>query len=182
MRQELIERARRGDREAFGQLAAHDIDRLHAIARLILGDPSLAEDAVQEALIRCWRQLPKLRDIASFDGWQYRILLNAAADESGRRRRFVANVQHLRLEPNVTDETRSVADREQLERGFRRLSVEHRAVVVLHHYAGLPLPEVATALGIPLGTAKSRYHYAMAALRAGLDADARLAGVQGARA
>jgi len=182
MRQELIERARRGDREAFGQLAVQDIDRLHAVARLILRDSALAEDAVQEALIRAWRHLPKLRDITSYDGWLYRILTRAAADESGRRRRFVANVQNLQLEPNVADETRSVVDREELERGFRRLSLEHRAVVVLHHYAGLPLPEVAAALGIRPGTATSRYHYAMAALRAGLDADARLTGAEGVRA
>ena len=85
MRQDLIERARQGDREAFGQLAALEIDRLHAIARLILRDAYLAEDAVQEALIRCWRQLPKLRDVATFDGWLYRILVRAAADEFGRR-------------------------------------------------------------------------------------------------
>ena len=181
MRQDLIERARRGDREAFGQLAAQDIDRLHAIARLILGDSHLAEDAVQEALIRCWRELPKLRDVASFDGWLYRILTRAAADESGRRRRFAANVQNVRQEPNVADETPGVADREELERGFRQLSLDHRAVVVLHHYAGLPLPQVAEALGIRPGTAKSRYHYAMASLRAALEAETRLVGTQGVR-
>src|SRR5687768_7713072 len=165
MRQELIERARRGDRDAFGQLAAQDIDRLHAVARLILRDPHLAEDAVQEALIRCWRQLPKLRDVASFDGWLYRILVHAAADQSARRRRFTGTVQNLQLEPISSDETAAVADRDELDQGFRRLSVEHRAVIVLHHYADLPLPQVAEVLGIRVGTAKSRYHYAMQALR-----------------
>jgi RNA polymerase sigma-70 factor (ECF subfamily) len=179
MRHDLIERAKRGDRDAFGQLAAQDIDRLHAIARLILRDADLAEDAVQEALIRCWKRLPKLRDVAAFDGWLYRILIRAAADESSRRRRFAASVQNVRVEPNVRDETRRVVDRDELETGFRRLSLDHRAVVVLHHYAGLPLPEVAAALGIRPGTAKSRYHYAMASLRASLEADARLAGAEG---
>src|SRR5215210_3453771 len=135
MRQQLIERAMRGDQDAFGQLAAQDIDRLHAVARLILRDPHLAEDAVQEALIRCWRQLPKLRDVASFDGWLYRILVRAAADQSASRRRFTGSVQSLRLEPNTPDQTRAVADRDQLDQGFRRLSLEHRTVVVLHHYA-----------------------------------------------
>ena len=174
MRLELIERARRGDREAFAQLAAQDIDRLHAIASLILRDPHLAEDAVQEALIRCWRQLPKLRDVASFDGWLYRILVHAAADQSGSRRRFAATVQNLRSEPNVADETRGVADREELDRAFEQLSVEHRAVVVLHQYADLPMPQVAEALGIRLGTAKSRYHYAISSMRAALDAEVRV--------
>ena len=174
MRQELIERARRGDREAFGQLAAGEVDRLHAIARLVLRDPDLADDAVQEALVRCWRQLPKLRDIERFDGWLYRILMRAAADEHGRRRRHDGSVRTIRMEPAVGDGAGDRADRDELEGGFQHLSIDHRAVVVLHHYVGLPLPEVASALGIPPGTAKSRYHYAMKALRAALEADARV--------
>ncbi len=174
MRQELIERARLGDREAFGQLAAGEVDRLHAIARLVLRDPNLAEDAVQESLVRCWRQLPKLRDVERFDGWLYRILMRATADEYGRRRRHDGSVRTIRMEPAVGDGAADRADRDELEGGFQRLSIDHRAVVVLHHYAGLPLPEVAAALGIPPGTAKSRYHYAMKALRAALEADARV--------
>jgi RNA polymerase sigma-70 factor (ECF subfamily) len=173
MRQELVERARRGDRDAFGQLAAAQVDRLNAVARLILRDPDLAQDAVQEALVRCWRQLPKLRDVNHFDGWLYRILVRAATDEIVRRRRFEATVRAISVEPSVADDTRTLADRDLLERGFARLSVDHRAVVVLHHFLGMPLPEVASILGIPPGTAKSRHHYAMGALRAALEADAR---------
>jgi RNA polymerase sigma-70 factor (ECF subfamily) len=176
MRRDLVERARHGDRDAFGQLAAGEIGRLLVIARLVLRDPDLAEDAVQEALVRCWRQLPKLRDVDRFDGWLYRILMRAAADEFGRRRRFEASVQNVVTEPRVADAAAHIADRDQLEQGFRRLSLDHRAIVVLHHYVGLALPEAAAALGIPPGTAKSRYHYAMSALRASLDADGRLAG------
>ena len=173
MRADLVERARSGDREAFGQLAAAEVDRLLAIARLILRDPDLAEDAVQEALVRCWRQLPRLRDVDRFDGWLYRILVNAAADESKRRRRFETTVQVIRVEPAIGDDVEAIVDREQLEQGFRRLSIEHRTVVVLHHYLGLPLTEIAATLGIPSGTAKSRYHYAMSALRAALEAEGR---------
>lgn len=173
MREELVERARRGDREAFGQLAAGEVDRLHQIARLVLRDPYLAEDAVQEALVRCWRQLPKLRDVDRFDGWLYRILVRAAADEVQRRRRFQASVEMMTIEPSVGDDASQRADRDQLERGFRRLSIDHRAIVVLHHYLGLPMPEAADWLGIPIGTAKSRYHYAMTALRAALEAEER---------
>jgi len=174
MRQDLVERAKRGDREAFGQLAAGEVDHLHAIARLVLRDPDLAEDAVQEALVRCWRQLPKLRDVERFDAWLYRILMRATANEFGRRRRHERAVLSIRMEPAMGDSASDLADRDQLEGGFRHLSIDHRAVVVLHHYAGLPLPEVAAALGIPPGTAKSRYHYAMAALRAALEADERV--------
>jgi RNA polymerase sigma-70 factor, ECF subfamily len=172
-RDDLVERARRGDRDAFARLAAREVDRLHAIASLILRDPDLAEDAAQEALIRCWRKLPSLRDLERFDAWLYRILMHAAADEYGRRRRFEASVQRLDLEPIAPNGERGLADRDELERGFRRLSLDHRAVVVLHHFIGLTLPEVAAALGIPAGTAKSRYHYAIAALRAAIEADAR---------
>ncbi len=174
MRQQLVERARRGDRDAFALLAAGEVDHLHAIARLVLRDPHLAEDAVQEALVRCWRQLPKLRDVERFDAWLYRILIRAATDEYGRRRRHEATVQAIAMEPSVADGAGDLADRDELEAGFRHLSIDHRAIVVLHHYAGLPLPEVAAALGIPPGTAKSRYHYAMSALRAALEADARV--------
>jgi RNA polymerase sigma-70 factor (ECF subfamily) len=174
MRNDLVERARRGDREAFGELAAGEVDRLSAIARLILRDADLADDAAQEALVRCWRQLPKLRDVDKFDGWIYRILVRAAFDEVRRRRRFDVAVESVRDEPAIGDRSAELADREALERGFRRLSLDHRAVVVLHHYVGLALPEVAEALGIPAGTAKSRLHYGMAALRAALEADARL--------
>ena len=173
MRQDLVERARRGDREAFGDLAAGEIERLLTVARLVLRDPDLAEDAVQEALVRCWRQLPKLRDTGRFDGWIYRILMRTAADEASRRRRHFASVQELRAEPRVADNAATIADRDQLERGFRRLTLDHRAVIVLHHYLGLPLAEVAVTLGLPPGTAKSRYHYAMSALRASLEAEGR---------
>jgi RNA polymerase sigma-70 factor (ECF subfamily) len=174
MRDDLVERARRGDREAFGQLAAGEVDRLHAIASLVLRDPDLAEDVAQEALIRCWQKLPSLRDVGRFDAWLYRILIRAAADEYGRRRRYEASVQRVELEPGSANAERSLADRDELERGFRRLSIDHRAVVVLHHFVGLTLPETAAALGIAPGTAKSRNHYAMAALRAAIEADARV--------
>ncbi|HEX5015294.1 MAG TPA: RNA polymerase sigma factor [Candidatus Limnocylindrales bacterium] len=173
MRDQLIERAKAGDREAFGQLAAGEVDRLHAIARLILRDPELARDATQEALIRCWRQLPQLRDVARFDGWLNRILVNAATDESRRNRRYEASVRSLGVATVVPDAAQGVADREQLERGFRRLKLEQRIVIVLHHYAGLTLDEVAAAIAVPPGTARTRYYQAISNLRAALDADAR---------
>jgi RNA polymerase sigma-70 factor, ECF subfamily len=173
-RLELIDRSRKGDREAFAELAASEIERLYAIASLMLRDTYLAQDAVQETLMRCWRQLPSLRDVANFESWLYRILVRAAATEGSRQRRFKANVQALHAEPPVDDVSLAVAERERLERAFDRLSIDHRAVVVLRYYADLALEDVALALDIPLGTAKSRHHYAMAELRSALEAEARL--------
>jgi len=169
----LVEAARDGDHEAFEVLAAAAVDRLYAIARLVLRDTHDAEDAVQATLIGAWRHLPKLRDVDKFDAWLHRLLVNACADERRHRRRFEAHIQVVSAEPSIADGTSGLADREQLERGFRRLKPEHRVVVVLHYYLGLPFQDIAELLGIPIGTAKSRAHYATEILRAALEADAR---------
>ena len=168
-----VERARSGDREAFDLLAASVVDRLYAIARLVLRDSDRAEDAVQEALVRCWRDLPALRDATKFDAWLRRLLMRAITDEFRTDRRQRAAITILRLEPSVPDEAGALAVREQLDRGFRRLTIDHRAVIVLRLYLGLSLDETASTLGIPVGTAKSRLHYATEAMRVALEADAR---------
>jgi RNA polymerase sigma-70 factor (ECF subfamily) len=173
VRQDLVEQARHGDREAFDVLMHEVIDRLYAIARLVAQDTDIAEDAVQDALVRCWRDLPTLRDATRFEPWLRRLLLNSVAEQFRGRRRFEATVKILRVEPSVGDAAADLADRDELQRAFRTLSIEHRTIVVLHHYLGLSVAEAATSLGIPSGTAKSRLHYAMDALRATLDSDAR---------
>jgi RNA polymerase sigma-70 factor, ECF subfamily len=170
----LVVRAQRGDKEAYADLAFRIADRFLAVARRILRDIDLAEDATQQALLSIWQDLPQLRDPARFEAWSYRILLRACYAEGRKQRRWAPN---LRLLPD-DDPTRGdgmsvVVDRDQLEGGFSRLSFDHRAVVVLHHYADLPIDRVAELLGIPVGTAHSRLHYAMRGLRAALDADAR---------
>jgi RNA polymerase sigma-70 factor (ECF subfamily) len=168
-----VERAQEGDREAFAVLAAGTIDRLYAIARATLRDVDRAEDAVQETLVRCWRDLPSLRDPDRFEAWQRTMLMRAIADEFRRGRRFEAHVQALHAEPVHPDAVAALADRDELDRGFRRLAPDQRAILVLRHFQGLTLPEIAEALGIPEGTAKSRLHYAMEAMRGALEADAR---------
>ena len=174
MQQELVERARRGDHDAFAALAGAAIFRLDAAARLILRDPDQAKDAVQETLVRAWRDLPTLRSPDRFDAWLHRLLYRACIDEARRLRRHRVDVELTPIDsPLVGDMTSSITDRDQLERGFSRLEPEARALIVLHHYLDLPLPEVAIALGIPLGTAKSRLHRALESMRAALDADAR---------
>jgi RNA polymerase sigma factor (sigma-70 family) len=175
----VVEAARSGDHEAFEALAVAAGDRLYGIAFLILRDRQRAEDAVQETLVHAWRELPSLRDADRFDGWLYRLVVNACADEGRHQRRWSAEVRMIRSEPITPDGANSLADRDQLERGFRRLKPDQRSVVVLHFYIGLSVPEIAEALGIPSGTVKSRLHYATETLRAALEADARGAVAQG---
>jgi len=174
MDSDLVVRAQRGDDQAFASLAVAVGDRLHAVAHRILRDADLAEDATQQALLTIWRDLPQLRDPARFEAWSYRLLVRACYAEGRRTRRWAPNLRLLPAdEPTGPEGLTLVVDRDQLERGFRRLSIDHRAVVVLHHYLDLTLDEVAETLGVPVGTVRSRLHHAMRGLRAALDADAR---------
>jgi RNA polymerase sigma-70 factor, ECF subfamily len=170
---DLVDRAQRGDREAFSVLAGGAVDRLYGIARNILRDAELAEDATQEALVRAWRDLPALRDAERFDAWLYRLLVNACADVGRRRRRWRAEITVVSTEPSELDRATELADRDELERGLRRLTDAQRGVLVMSFYLGLSHAELAEILGIPVGTAKSRLHYAIEALRAALAADER---------
>jgi len=178
MHRALVDRAKQGDEDAFAALTSATGDRCMAIAYRILRDVDLAEDAVQTAFVAAWRELRALRDPERFEAWLHRLLVNACYAEARRRQRRTTSL--FALTPDgafAADEILSVNNRDQLERGFRRLPPEQRAVLVFHHYLGLTLPEVADRLGIPVGTAKSRLHYASAALRAALEADARLPGI-----
>lgn len=171
MDRDLVERAQRADREAFAVLVHQDGDSLYAVAFRILRDTGLAEDALQNALVLAWRRLPKLRDPDRFEAWIHRILVNACYDESQRTHSWRTSITVLPIDlPGTLDSTSSIADRDELERAFRHLTIEQRAVFVLHHYLGLPLVEVAELLGIPAGTARSRLHYATAGLRTVLTA------------
>ena len=171
---DLVVRAQRGDREAYAALAAEIADRYLAVSRRILRDIDLAEDATQQALLSIWQDLPQLRDPPRFDAWSYRLLVRACYAESRKHRRWTPSLHLLPAdEPMAVDSFNTVVDRDQIERAFRRLTFDHRAVVVMHHYLDLPLEQVADALGIPLGTVHSRLHYAMRGLRAALDAEAR---------
>jgi RNA polymerase sigma-70 factor, ECF subfamily len=175
LQRDLVEAARSGDHEAFEVLASAAVDRLYGIARLVLGDAHQAEDAVQDALVRAWQGLPELRDPERWEAWLRRLIVNACADQGRRRVRESAEVRMARFDPAASDDVRSVDDHDQLDRGFRRLKPDQRAAVVLHYYLGLSVPEVAESLGVPVGTAKSKIHYAVDAMRAALEADERAA-------
>lgn len=165
-----VERARRGDHDAFAVLVRETIARQDALARVVLRDPELARDAVQEALIRAWRDLPGLRDPDRYEAWLYRLTLRGCIDIARRRRRHVIEVELSTLEAGSTaDPADGVVDRDVLDAAFAALDPEHRALVLMHVHLGIPLPEAARTLGIPLGTAKSRVSRALAQMRRVVD-------------
>lgn len=166
MRAELVVRAQKGDREAFDALASALYDRLYAIARRILRDGHAAEDALQDALIRGWRDLRALRDPDRFEAWMHRLLVNACHDQIRRTRRFEVEIPAIGFDrPDASDDFAEVVQRDELERAFLQLPVEHRAVLVMTHYAGMTAVEVGQVLGIPAGTVYSRLHYGTRMMR-----------------
>jgi RNA polymerase sigma-70 factor (ECF subfamily) len=169
---DLVTRAQGGDQEAFADLVFGIADRFLAVSNRILGDIDLAHDATQQALLSVWQDLPRLRDPARFEAWSYRLLVRACYAEGRKSHRWAPNVRLLAVdEPAVVDHTTAVVDRDQLEGAFRRLSVNHRTVVVLHHYLDLPMDQVAEIIGTPVGTVGSRLHHATRQLRSALEAD-----------
>ena len=180
MDRDLVEAARHGDREAYADLIRARGDRLFALAQRILRDVDRAEDAIQEALVIAWRDLPRLRDPDRFDAWLHRLVVRSCVHEAVRERRLVANLRALPIDvPASRDDLLSFADRDQLERGFRRLDPQQRAILALRHFAGFEPSEIAVIIGIPAGTARSRLHHAHRAMRAALEADARLPAIGG---
>jgi RNA polymerase sigma-70 factor (ECF subfamily) len=171
---ELVRQAQRGSEQAFASIAVAIGDRLHGLAQRILRDQDLAEDATQQALFAIWRDLPRLRDVERFDGWSYRLLVNACYGEARKRRRGPVPVAPPRLHSVVADDVSgAVINRDQLERGFRRLSMDHRAVVAMYYYLDLSPEQIGETLGVPAGTVRSRLHHGIRGLRAALDADER---------
>jgi RNA polymerase sigma-70 factor, ECF subfamily len=163
---ELVERAQRGDHEAFDALAAAAVHRLYAVARRILRDPYAAEDAVQDTLVRAWRDLPALRERDRFEAWLHRLLVHACADQVRRARRRPIEVSDVSLHaPSPSDDIANFVERDEIEHAFLQLDVEHRAALVLVHYAGIPASEVARILDVPTGTVYSRLHYGARRMR-----------------
>jgi RNA polymerase sigma-70 factor, ECF subfamily len=173
MDRSLVERAQRGDREAFTSLAFELSDRLFAVAHRILRDFDSAGDALQVTLLRIWRDLPSLRDPDLLEAWSYRILVRTCHDQLRKQRRRAPVLEMLTVDASQADASAAVADREELERAFRTLTTEQRAAIVLQYYRDLPLNEIAEILRVPVGTVRSRLHYAKRALRSAIEADAR---------
>ena len=179
MSERLVERARAGEAAAFSELVDLHSDRCFAIAYRIVRDVERARDAVQQSFLLAWRELPQLRDPDRFEAWLYRLLLRECYLEHRRSRQWSDRVrvldQDIQAPVGRSDFTVGVAERDALERAFSRLTGDHRAVMVLYHYAGMPLAAVSDIVGVPVGTVKSRLHHAARQLRAALDADSRAA-------
>jgi RNA polymerase sigma-70 factor (ECF subfamily) len=174
MDQDLVVGAQQGDERAFESLTEANHSRLYGVAYGILGDSHLAEDATQQAFIDIWRHIRRLRDPSKFEAWSYRLLVNACYDEAKRQPKWASDSEMQAAdEPLAVDAFSSVVDREELSRGFASLSVEHRAVLVLHYLLDMTTEQVAEALDIPRKTVYSRLKRAMASLRAALEADTR---------
>lgn len=176
MQHELVRRARNGDHGAFESLVRPEIDRLYGLAGLLLPDRTRAEDAVQEALLRAWRDLPKLREPEKFGAWLRRLVVNASHDEGrrlGRRRREVELAPQHENRAGAGDELAGLLDRDELSSAFRRLKEEERTVVALRYYLDLSTADAAATLGIREVTYRSKLHRAIRTLGAALAADAR---------
>jgi RNA polymerase sigma-70 factor, ECF subfamily len=173
MGRDLVARSRGGDPDAFSELCREIGNRLFAIAYNILGDRGAAEDAAQQAMIAIWRHLPQLRDVAQFESWSYRVVANAAYAEADRLRRWRVASEPVQLVASEGDHAPRIAVRDELERAMARLTIEHRAVLVLKHVTDLSNEEIATVLEIPIGTVRSRLHHAQNQLRAAMDSEAR---------
>jgi RNA polymerase sigma-70 factor (ECF subfamily) len=177
---ELVDRAKRGDRDAFTALVLATGDRLYSVAYRVVRDAGRAEDAVQQAYLSAWRELPKLRDADRFEAWLFRLVVNESYAQIRHTTRWQPGlrlVDDLDAGSSVDDQQVSLAQRDQLERAFRRLSGDHRVVLVMHHYLGYSGDEIAGALGVSAGTVRSRLHYARQLMRAALEADSRPAAI-----
>jgi len=178
MDQNLVSRAKQGDKDAFAALVTRHGDRLYSVAFRILRDTSRAEDAVQQTFLTAWREIRRLRDNDRLEAWLYRLLVNECFAEIRHTRRWQPGLRVI-TDPEIgpiTDDTQvSVALRDELERAFRRLPGEQRAVLAMHHYLGLSGEEIAQTLGISHGTVRSRLHYARQQMRAAIEAESRLA-------
>ena len=176
MDQGLVVRVQDGDQRAFEALAAADYTRLYRVAYGITGDHPSAEDVTQQALLDIWRDIRRLRDASKYEAWSYRLLVRVCYAEAKRRPRWRSSDDLIPAdEPRAADPYGGVADRDQLERGLQRLSMDHRVVLALRHLLGMTPEEVAETLGISRWTVYSRLERATKAMRAALEADARMA-------
>lgn len=165
MDEAVVRRAQRGDHGAFAEIVDETIDRLYAVASLLARDRALAEDAVQEALIRAWRDLPSLRQPDRISAWLTRLTVNATYDLLRRQRRVREFRPLTEVSASLADVAPASIDRIALGAAFGQLPPEQRAVLILHYFSGLSLDDAAAHLGIPRGTVRSRLNAALSTLR-----------------
>ena len=161
--EEVVERAQRGDPEAFAEIVAPEFDDLLRLATAIVLDREVAADIVQDSLLAAWRGLRQLRDMSMFRTWLRRIVINRS--RTALRRPRVAHLDRIR---DATGDERDQNDRVSLELAMRALRPEQRACVALYYLEGMPISEIGVVLGVPSGTVKSRLHAARNRLREAL--------------
>ena len=166
-----------GRSRVFGDLVAAQLDGAYRLAAVILGDPLEAEDAVSDAAVAAWAGFAGLRDVARFDAWFGRILVNGCRDRLRRRRRvrlvdIGATLEILRGDERLPDLSSDAADRDAIARAMGRLDPDHQVILVLRFWLDLSIDVIADRLAIPAGTAKSRLHNAKRRLRQVLDDEA----------
>jgi RNA polymerase sigma-70 factor (ECF subfamily) len=163
-----------GEREVlFARLAEAQLDAAYRLATFILaGDRAEAEDAVHDAALRAWEHLGEVRDPARFEAWFTRIVVNVCRDRiAGRRTRPITLADP---DPGAApDHAEAFVRADELEQAMRSLSANQRIVIGLRFVEDRSIEEIAVRTGERAGTVKSRLHYALRALRAALDADAR---------
>jgi RNA polymerase sigma-70 factor (ECF subfamily) len=175
---DLVERARAGDHTAFAILARSAFGRMYGAAKLVLRDQYGAEDAVQEALLLAWRHVATIRDPDAWDVWMYRLTVRVCYRIARARGAREVRELHVRLDrpAPATDFTGAVAERDRIMAALTDLPLEQRAVIVLHFYLDLSMVQAAAVLGVPVGTAKSRLHRGLEALRTSLGEEPELFG------
>lgn len=165
----LLEQARRGDPDAFAALLRPFDGRAYRIAVAMLGDPSEAQDALQDASTRAWRHLRRVRDPERVDGWFTTIVVNECRRRLGSpwRRVLASGLHMVRPDPGPSND---LDGNGEVRRALRGLDPDQRTVLILRHYFDLPLEQIADQLGIPLGTVKSRLNRGSERLRTALTA------------
>jgi RNA polymerase sigma-70 factor (ECF subfamily) len=173
---ELVDRARRGDRAAFAALVRAHQDEVYTLARRLVGDPHLASDVAQEALIRAWRAMPKFRGDAKLSTWLHRITVNTAWSQRRRARRHsgpsIEEIGELAAPEGIDHPVFAgeILDlRRRLKAALDRLPVSQRQVVVLKDVYGWSHAEIARSIGISETAAKVRLHRARARLARDLE-------------
>jgi len=168
MQRALVERSQAGDLDAFTQLVKAFAPRLHGVANLILRDSEIAQDAVQDALLMGWRDVRALRNPDAFEAWLRRLTVRACYGVARKERRRNRVELHVMPDPGRSsspDATAELAERDWLYDVLGRIAIDQRVVIVLHYYLDLPVTEVAEILDIPYGTAASRLHRGLEAMR-----------------
>lgn len=159
---DLISKAKRGDRAAFGELVRRHREGVVNIVYRMCGDAHLAEDAAQEAFIRAWQKLPSYRPRSPFRNWVYRIATNVALDTLRRERKTV-DIDEIPLSTSGSGPEAVVEMNERaqmVQQAVLSLPPASRTVLVLREYEGLSYREIADSLDIPIGTVMSRLNYA----------------------